>query len=67
MSEAWSEVYPVWTYSYLAILVPVFLFTDLLRYKPVIVFEGFAYVGTWVLLLWGKGVGMMQARAVYCT
>ena len=30
------------------------------RYKPVIVFEGFAYILTWVLLLWGYGVAQMK-------
>ena len=39
----------VWTYSYLAILILVFLLTDLAKYKPVIVLEGFAYIATWVL------------------
>ena len=60
LAEAYYDVYPVWTYSYLAILILVFLLTDFLRYKPVIVLEGFAYVGTWCLLLWGKGVQAMQ-------
>ena len=30
------------------------------RYKPIIVFEGFSYILTWVLLLWGYGVAQMQ-------
>jgi len=38
----------------------VFLFTDFLRYKPLIVFEGLAYMATWSLLLFGKGVASMQ-------
>jgi thiamine transporter 2/3 len=54
-------VYPVWTYSYLAVLIVVFLLTDYLRYKPVIIVEGFAYMATWCLLLWGTGVPLMQA------
>ena len=41
----------MWTYSYLAILVLVFLLTDLAKYKPVIVLEGFAYIATWVSYL----------------
>lgn len=60
LEEAYYDVYPVWTYSYLAVLILVFLLTDLLRYKPVIVVEGFAYIGTWLLLLYGKGVPTMQ-------
>ncbi|KAL7643529.1 UNVERIFIED_CONTAM: hypothetical protein RMT77_005511 [Armadillidium vulgare] len=59
-SEVYYDVYPVWTYSYLALLILVFLLTDLLRYKPVIVFEGIGYVATWCLLLWAGGVRWMQ-------
>ncbi|XP_063967276.1 thiamine transporter 2-like [Lytechinus pictus] len=55
-----NEVYPVWTYTYMVALVFVFVLTDLLRYKPVIVFEGLAYIGTWSLLLWAYGVTMMK-------
>jgi hypothetical protein len=29
--KVYQNVYPVWTYSYLAVLVAVFLFTDLLK------------------------------------
>ncbi len=50
----------MWSYSYFALLVPVFLLTDLLRYKPIINLEGVAYVITWVLLLWADSVGAMQ-------
>ena len=38
--DVYDKVYPVWPYSYFALLIPVFLLTDFLRYKPVIVFEG---------------------------
>ncbi|XP_071499036.1 thiamine transporter 2-like [Diadema antillarum] len=55
-----NEVYPVWTYSYMVALVFVFLLTDLLRYKPVINFEGVAYMATWALLIWAFGVEMMK-------
>ena len=30
------------------------------RYKAVIVFEGLAYIATWCLLLWGRGLLAMQ-------
>ncbi|XP_031564271.1 thiamine transporter 2-like [Actinia tenebrosa] len=55
-----NEVYPVWTYSYLVALFLVFLFTDVLRYKPVIVVEGLAYLTTRVLLIWATSVRAMQ-------
>ena len=55
-----SEVYPMWTYSYLLVLFIVFLITDLLRYKPLIIVEGLAYLTTRILLIWGNGVLAMQ-------
>ena len=55
-----NQIYPVWTYSYLVVLVIVFLFTDILRYKPVIIVEGLAYLSTRVLLIWSTGVLAMQ-------
>ncbi|XP_791719.3 thiamine transporter 2 [Strongylocentrotus purpuratus] len=55
-----NEVYPVWTYTYMVALIFVFVLTDLLRYKPVIVFEGLAYIATWSILLWAYGVTMMK-------
>ena len=55
-----QDIYPVWTYSYLAILAPVFVATHYLLYKPVVVVEGVLYVMTWCLLIWGQGVAAMQ-------
>ena len=55
-----EQVYPVWTYAYLCLLVFVFLLTDLVRYKPMIVFEALGYMATWTLLIWGRGVFQMQ-------
>ncbi|OXA56799.1 Thiamine transporter 2 [Folsomia candida] len=48
--------FPIWTYTYLATLAVIFLVTDFLRYKSVIIFEGIAYVVTWVLITWGEGL-----------
>ncbi|XP_068165048.1 thiamine transporter 1 [Antennarius striatus] len=55
-----GEVYPVWTYSYLALLLPVFLLTDYLRYKPVLVLQASSLLVTYVLLLRCGGVASMQ-------
>ena len=55
-----NEIYPWWTYSYLIWLVPVFLLTDFLRYKPVLIIDGLAAIGTWGLLLWAQGVLAMK-------
>ncbi|AWP10541.1 putative thiamine transporter 2-like [Scophthalmus maximus] len=54
------QVFPVLTYSNVVLLVPVFLVTDLLRYKPVIVLQGLTYVATFLLLLVGSGVHSAQ-------
>ena len=55
-----SEVYPIWTYSYLVCLFVVFLVTDALRYKPLIITEGLAYLSTRIILIWANGVLAMQ-------
>jgi thiamine transporter 2/3 len=48
--------YPISTYTYLGTLPVVFLVTDFLRYKPVILLEGVAFVITYCLLIWGDGL-----------
>ncbi|KAK2715771.1 thiamine transporter 1-like [Artemia franciscana] len=59
--QVYQDIFPVWTYSYLLLLIAVFLLTDFLRYKPVIILEGFAYIITWILLILGQTVGAFQA------
>ncbi|XP_015210951.1 thiamine transporter 2-like [Lepisosteus oculatus] len=54
------QVYPVWTYTNFLLLIPIFLMTDYLRYKPVIVLQGLGYVVCWLLLLFGPGVEAAQ-------
>ncbi|KAL2775229.1 thiamine transporter 2 isoform 1 [Daubentonia madagascariensis] len=59
-TEITNEILPVWTYSYLVLLLPVFVLTDYVRYKPVIVLQGISFIVTWLLLLFGQGVKSMQ-------
>ncbi|XP_045054375.2 thiamine transporter 2 isoform X2 [Desmodus rotundus] len=59
-AEITNEIFPVWTYSYLVLLLPVFILTDFVRYKPVIVLQGISYIITWLLLLFAQGVPAMQ-------
>ncbi|XP_047401699.1 thiamine transporter 2 isoform X1 [Sciurus carolinensis] len=59
-TEITNEILPVWTYSYLVLLLPVFVLTDYVRYKPVIVLQGLSFIVTWLLLLFGQGVKVMQ-------
>ncbi|KAM3620401.1 uncharacterized protein V6R79_022578 [Siganus canaliculatus] len=59
------QVYPVWTYSNLVLLIPVVLVTDFLRYKPVIILQGVTYVTTFLLVLFGSGLRSAQL-AFFC-
>ncbi|KAM6161886.1 reduced folate transporter [Erethizon dorsatum] len=60
-----NEIIPVLTYSYLAVLVPIFLITDYLRYKPVLLLQGLSYVCVWLLLLFGSSVLHMQLMEAF--
>uniref|UniRef100_A0A8B9FN06 Solute carrier family 19 member 2 n=1 Tax=Amazona collaria TaxID=241587 RepID=A0A8B9FN06_9PSIT len=55
-----TQIYPVWTYSYLALLFPVFLATDYLRYKPVVLLQGLSLIITWFMLLYAQGLRATQ-------
>lgn len=57
-------IFSTGTYAYLVELVFVFLVTDLLRYKPVIVLDGISAIVTWTLLIWGKSIQLMQVMFV---
>ncbi|XP_077150956.1 thiamine transporter 1 [Ranitomeya variabilis] len=58
--QVFNEIYPVWTYSYLLLLFPVFIATDYLRYKPVIVLQGLSLIITWFMLLYAQGTLAIQ-------
>ncbi|XP_051482102.1 thiamine transporter 2-like [Apus apus] len=60
IDEVTNQIFPVWTYSYLALLFPVFLITDYLRYKPILLLQGISFIATWLLLLFAQGVLAMQ-------
>lgn len=55
-----NEITPVLTYSYMVVLVPAFLMTDLLRYKPVLIIQGLSQVVIWLILLLGSSLLEMQ-------
>jgi thiamine transporter 2/3 len=64
-SEAVNEkVYPVWTYSYFAFLVPVGLAGEWLGYRPIIGAEFVFLLVTYVILIWGEGLQWMQVMQV---
>ncbi|XP_008824081.1 thiamine transporter 2 isoform X2 [Nannospalax galili] len=58
--EVTNEILPVWTYSYLVLLLPVFVLTDYLRYKPVMILHIVSFIITYLLLFFGQGVTLMQ-------
>lgn len=59
-----SEVYPVGTYGYLVLLVIVFLITDLLRYKPLIIVLGFSGIVFSSMLIWTTSLFALQLLEV---
>ncbi|NWH48652.1 S19A1 protein, partial [Fregata magnificens] len=59
-AEVTNVIMPVLTYSYMAVLVPIFLLTDYLRYKPVLVLQSLSHVSIWLLLVLGTSVLAMQ-------
>lgn len=60
MLQLTKDTFPVGTYSYLVLLLPVFILTDYVRYKPVLILQGVSFIITWLLLLFGQGVRAMQ-------
>uniref|UniRef100_A0A8C2TNG1 Solute carrier family 19 member 1 n=1 Tax=Coturnix japonica TaxID=93934 RepID=A0A8C2TNG1_COTJA len=58
--EVTNEITPVLTYSYMVVLVPIFLLTDYLRYKPVLVLQSLSHISIWLLLVLGTSVLAMQ-------
>ncbi|CAH2262346.1 jg26879 [Pararge aegeria aegeria] len=55
-----QDVYPVGTYSYLGLLVLVFLITDFLRFKPVIILSGLSGISVYAVLLWTSSLKWVQ-------
>ncbi|KAH8282967.1 hypothetical protein KR054_011221 [Drosophila jambulina] len=63
--QIYQDVYPFGTYSVLAQLVIVFLITDLVRYKPVIVLSALAGIVLFSMLLWTGTVQMLQVAQLF--
>ncbi|XP_053978452.1 thiamine transporter 1-like [Hylaeus volcanicus] len=55
-----QEIFPVSTYSYFATLFVVFLITDFVRYKPIIILCGLSGAITFLLIILGQDVLSMQ-------
>lgn len=60
-----NEIFPVWTYSFLAVQVPVFLLTDWLRYKPTVILQCVALFITMATIRWVTNVPGMQVSQFF--
>uniref|UniRef100_A0A1B6HRB0 Uncharacterized protein n=1 Tax=Homalodisca liturata TaxID=320908 RepID=A0A1B6HRB0_9HEMI len=60
-----QEVYPIATYIGLIQIVFVFLLTDFLCYKPVIVMNALSGVISQGILIWGRGLRAMQVMEIF--
>ncbi|XP_011198870.2 thiamine transporter 1 [Bactrocera dorsalis] len=58
--ELSRKVYPVATYSYLATLVLMFIVTDFLRYKPLIIMMGACGTTVFAMLIWTTSLTALQ-------
>lgn len=55
-----NVIYPIWTYSYLILLFPVFLATDYLCYKPVLILQAASFIVTYAMLVKAQSLLAMQ-------
>lgn len=55
-----QEIYPVSTYSYFLTLVIIFLITDFVRYKPIIILCSLSGMITFLVLILAKTVPVVQ-------
>lgn len=59
------EVYPVGTYAFLGLLIFVFLVTDILRYKAIIIASSCAAIVIWAMLIWTSTLLAQQIIQVF--
>uniref|UniRef100_A0A182JKS1 Thiamine transporter 1 n=1 Tax=Anopheles atroparvus TaxID=41427 RepID=A0A182JKS1_ANOAO len=65
MEQIVQEAFPIGTYSYLAQLAVIFLVTDLLRYKPIIVVNGAAGIIVWSMLAWTTSLDALKVLEIF--
>lgn len=63
-SQVNREVYPLSTYSHMAQLLIVFLVTDFLRYKPIIILSSIIGIVVFSLLLWTTSLFELQVSII---
>ncbi|VDK54250.1 unnamed protein product [Gongylonema pulchrum] len=69
--QLYSQIYPLWCYSYLIALIPIFFLTDILRYRPIVMLEATSFCATSAILIWGTTLWQMQLMQIcyglFCT
>lgn len=65
MDQIVQEAFPIGTYSYLAQLAIIFLVTDLLRYKPIIIVNGAAGIIVWSMLTWTTSLEALKVLEIF--
>ncbi|CDW57269.1 Folate carrier domain containing protein, partial [Trichuris trichiura] len=59
------EVYPVWTYSYLAFLLPVLLLSDFTRHFIFVILGNCAQLGTMISMIFGTSIMAMKFMEIF--
>uniref|UniRef100_A0A182S6A4 Thiamine transporter 1 n=1 Tax=Anopheles maculatus TaxID=74869 RepID=A0A182S6A4_9DIPT len=65
MDQIIQEAFPIGTYSYLAQLAIIFLVTDFLRYKPIIIVNGAAGIIVWSMLTWTTSLNALKVLEIF--
>ncbi|XP_050069788.1 thiamine transporter 1-like [Anopheles maculipalpis] len=65
MDQIVQEAFPIGTYSYLAQLAIIFLVTDFLRYKPIIIVNGAAGIVVWSMLTWTTSLTALKVLEIF--
>lgn len=63
--EVSRDLYPIGTYSIMTQLILVFLITDIVRYKPIIILSACSGVAVFSLLVWTYGKWQMKLVQVF--
>lgn len=58
------QVFPIWVDSILFLLIPVFLVTDILKYKPVIILLALNNILAFILFIFSSGVVLTQCTLI---
>lgn len=63
-TQVHQDVYPVWTYSYFALIIPMAFAAEIVGYKYLILFEALGHLATRAILLWAEGLPWMQSMQI---